>query len=209
MAVQLLSHVRLFATPWTVARQASLSFPISQSLLKLMSIESVMPSNHLLCRPLLLLPSIFPGIRVLSDERGNPQTTDSLDPQPHPTSSFSVVDGGPAPCLISCLGPSGAGGQSVPLHQSVSERRDPQAEGTSTRVGARPSSLCFAPMPPPRKPALQAGGWMLCQPQVALPGSQDPAPTTAGLFTHKGFYLPEIPAFHKELQLPDGWGGQF
>ena len=66
--VQLLSCVRLFATPWTAALQASLSFTISQSLLKLMSIESVMPSNHLvLCHP-LLLPSIFPGIRVFSNE---------------------------------------------------------------------------------------------------------------------------------------------
>ena len=60
-SVQLLSHVQLFATPWTVARQASLSITNSQSLLKLISIESVMPSNHLiLCRP--LLPSIFPSI---------------------------------------------------------------------------------------------------------------------------------------------------
>ena len=59
---------RLFATPWTAVRQASLSFTISQSLLKLMSIESVMPSNHLiLCCP-LLLPSIFPSIRVFSKE---------------------------------------------------------------------------------------------------------------------------------------------
>ena len=67
--VQLLSRVRLFATLWTVARQASLSFNISQSLLKLMSIESMMPSNHLiLCCPLLLLPSIFPSIRVFSNE---------------------------------------------------------------------------------------------------------------------------------------------
>ena len=65
----LLSHVRLFSTPWTAAHQASVSFTISQSLLKLMSIESVMPSNHLiLCRPLLLLPSIFPSIRVFSSE---------------------------------------------------------------------------------------------------------------------------------------------
>ena len=57
----LLSHVHVFATPWTAARQASLSITNSQSLLKLMSIESVMPSNHLiLCRPLRLLPSIFP-----------------------------------------------------------------------------------------------------------------------------------------------------
>ena len=60
--VQLLSHVRLFATPWTAARQAPLSFTISLSLLKLMSIESVMPSSHLiLCHP-LLLPSVFPSI---------------------------------------------------------------------------------------------------------------------------------------------------
>jgi len=57
------------ATPWTAARQASLSFTISWSLLKLMSIESMMPSNHLiLCHPLLLLPSISPSIRVFSDE---------------------------------------------------------------------------------------------------------------------------------------------
>ena len=60
--VQLLSCVRLFANLWTAARQASLSFTISQSLLKLVSIESVMPSNHLiLCRPLLLLPASFPA----------------------------------------------------------------------------------------------------------------------------------------------------
>ena len=66
--VQLLSHVRLFTTPWTAARQASLSFTISHSLLKFMSIELVMPSNHLiLCHP-LLLPSIFPSIRVFSNE---------------------------------------------------------------------------------------------------------------------------------------------
>ena len=68
-SVQSFSHVQLFATPWTAARQASLSFTISQSLLKLMSIESVMPYNHLiLCRLLLLLPSIFPSIRVFSSE---------------------------------------------------------------------------------------------------------------------------------------------
>ena len=67
--VQLPSHVRLFATLWTAALQASLSFTISWILLKLMSIESVMPSNHLiLCRPLLLLPSIFTSIRTISKE---------------------------------------------------------------------------------------------------------------------------------------------
>ena len=67
--VQSLDHVWLFVTPWTAARQAFLSFTISWSLLKLMSIESVMPSNHLiLCCPLLLLPSIFPSIRGFSNE---------------------------------------------------------------------------------------------------------------------------------------------
>ena len=67
--VQLLGDVRLFATPWTAARRASLPFAISLSLLKLMSIESVMPSNHLiLCHPLLLLSSVFPSIRVFSIE---------------------------------------------------------------------------------------------------------------------------------------------
>ena len=65
----MLSHFQLFVTPWTAACQASLSFTITQSLLKLMSIESVMPSNYLiLCRPLLLLPSAFPSIRVFSKE---------------------------------------------------------------------------------------------------------------------------------------------
>ena len=69
VVVQSLSCVRLFATPWTTVCQASLSFTISWSLLKLMSIESVMPSNHLiLCYPLLLLPSVFPSIKVFSNE---------------------------------------------------------------------------------------------------------------------------------------------
>ena len=68
-SVQSLSRVPLFATPWTTALQASLSITNSWSLLKLMSIESVMPSNHLiLCRPLLLLSSIFPSIRVFWNE---------------------------------------------------------------------------------------------------------------------------------------------
>ena len=68
-SVQSLSRVQLFSTPWTTACQASLSITNSRSLLKLISIESVMPSNHLiLCRPLLLLPLIFPSIRVFSNE---------------------------------------------------------------------------------------------------------------------------------------------
>ena len=69
-SVQLLSHVRLFASPWIAARQASLSITNSQSLPKLMSIEPMMPSNHLiLCHP-LLLPSIFPSFRVFSNVSG-------------------------------------------------------------------------------------------------------------------------------------------
>ena len=68
-SVQLFSHVRLFVTPWTAARKASLSITNSRSLLKLMSIESVMPSKHvILCRPLFLLSSIFPSIRVFPSE---------------------------------------------------------------------------------------------------------------------------------------------
>ena len=68
-SVQPLSHVRLFVTPWTAPHQASLSITNSWSLFKLMSIELVMPSNHLiLCPPLLVLPSIFPSIRVFSNE---------------------------------------------------------------------------------------------------------------------------------------------
>ena len=69
VVVQSLSHVQLIATPWTAAHQASLSFTISQSLLRLMTIELVMSSNHLiLCHSLLLLPSIFPSIRVFSSK---------------------------------------------------------------------------------------------------------------------------------------------
>ena len=68
-SVQSLNHVLLFVTPWTVSHQASLSITNSQSFLKLMSMESIMPFNHLiLCHPLLLLPSIFPSIRVFSNE---------------------------------------------------------------------------------------------------------------------------------------------
>ena len=68
-SVQLLSHVRLFVTPWIAAHQASMAITNSWSLLKLTSIESVMPSNHLIfCRPLLLLPSVFPNIRVFSSQ---------------------------------------------------------------------------------------------------------------------------------------------
>ena len=68
-SIQLLSCVWIFATPWTAVHQASLSITNSQSLLILMSIKSVMPSSHfILCRPLLILPLVFPSIRVFSDE---------------------------------------------------------------------------------------------------------------------------------------------
>ena len=71
--IQSLSHARLFVTPWTATCQASLCFTTSQSLFKLMSIESVMPCNHLiLCHPLLLLPSIIPSIRVFPSESAHP-----------------------------------------------------------------------------------------------------------------------------------------
>ena len=76
-SVQSLIHVRLFVTPWTAARQASLSITNSRSLLKLMSIESVMPSSHLiLCCPLLLLPSVFLSIRIFSKLIVNSQNRD-------------------------------------------------------------------------------------------------------------------------------------
>ena len=69
VTAQLLSHVLLFVTPWTAAHRASLSFTNSQSLLKLMSVASVMPSNHFLfCRPRFLLPSFFPRICIFSNE---------------------------------------------------------------------------------------------------------------------------------------------
>ena len=78
-SVQPLSHVWLFATPWTVARQASLSITNSRSLLKLMSVESVMPFNHLiLCCPFLLPPSIFPSLRVFSNELSLPSGDQSI-----------------------------------------------------------------------------------------------------------------------------------
>ena len=79
-SVQSLSHVQLFATPWTAARQASLSITNSWRLLRLMSIESVVPSNHLtLCHPFHLLPSIFPSIRVFSNEPVLPSRWPVLD----------------------------------------------------------------------------------------------------------------------------------
>ena len=82
VCVQSLRHVQLFATPWTAARQTSLPISNSQSLLKLLSIESVMQSNHLiLCHPLLLLPSIFPRIRVIQKSPFSHQVAKVLELQ--------------------------------------------------------------------------------------------------------------------------------
>ena len=97
VSVQSLSHVRLFATPWITARQASLSITNSWSLPKLMSIESVMPSSHLiLCHPLLLLPPIPPSIRVFSNE-----STLRIRQSKYWSFSFSINPSNEYPGLIS------------------------------------------------------------------------------------------------------------
>ena len=89
---QLLSHVRLFETPWTVAHQASLSITNSQSLLKLMSIESVMPSNHVcLCHSVVLLPSIFSNIRGFSNESDGQSMALQLQHQSFSIDWFDLV----------------------------------------------------------------------------------------------------------------------
>ena len=96
-SVQLLSHIGLFATPWIAARQASLSITNSQSSLRLTSIESVMPSSHLiLCRPLLLLPPIPPRIRVFSNE----STLHTRWPK-YWSFTFSIIPSKAIPGLIS------------------------------------------------------------------------------------------------------------
>ena len=96
-SVQSLSHVRLFATPWITARQASLSITNSQNSLKLTSIESVMPSSHLIfCRPLLLLPPITPSIRVFSNE-----STLCMRWPKYWSFSFSIIPSKEHPGLIS------------------------------------------------------------------------------------------------------------
>ena len=95
--VQSLSHVQLFETPWTAACQASLSITNSRSLLKLMPIELVMPSNHLvLCCPLVLLPSVFPSIRVFSNE-----STLSMRWPNYWSFSFNITPSNEHPGLIS------------------------------------------------------------------------------------------------------------
>ena len=95
-SVQSLSHVRLFATPWIAARQASLSITNSRSSLRLTSIESVMPSSHLICRPLLLLPPISPSIRVFSNESNL-----RMRRPKYWSFSFSIIPSNEHPGLIS------------------------------------------------------------------------------------------------------------
>ena len=96
-SLQSLSHVRLFATPWIAARQASLSITNSRSSLRLKSIESVMPSSHLiLCRPLLLLPLVPPSIRVFSSE-----STLHMRWPKYWSFSFSIIPSKEIPGLIS------------------------------------------------------------------------------------------------------------
>ena len=96
-SVQLLSSVWLFVTPWTAALQASLPITNSQSLLKLMPIEVVMPANHLiLCHPLLLLPSIFPSIRIFSNE-----SVLLIRCPKYQSFSFSIIPSKEIPGLIS------------------------------------------------------------------------------------------------------------
>ena len=114
--VQLLSRVRLFATPWTAACQASLSITNSWSLLKLTSIELVMPSNHLiLCHPLLLSPSIFPSIRVFSSDSVLP-----LRWPKHCSFSFSI-----RPSIIYLMNNSNNSNNNA---SSIWERKDKHTE---------------------------------------------------------------------------------
>ena len=99
-SVHSLNRVQLFATPWTAARQASLSITDSWSLLKLMFIESVMPSNHLiLCRPILFPPSVLPSIRVFSNESTFPMSWPK-----YWSFSFSISPSNEHPGLISFMG---------------------------------------------------------------------------------------------------------
>ena len=114
VAVQWLSPVQLFVTLWTAARQASVSFTVSWSLLKLMSIQSVIPFNHLfLCCPLLLLPSTIPSIRVFSSELAFSSGVQSIEPgssalqeilhhlshQGRPSDSYCHSNKSPSYCL--------------------------------------------------------------------------------------------------------------
>ena len=118
LSVQLLSRVRLFATPSIAALQASLSITISLSSLRLTSIESVMPSSHLiLCRPLLLLPSIFPGIRVFSNKSVLHRSGQSIGISASVQFSFSLVT---QSCPTLC-DPMNCSTPGLPVHHHLPE----------------------------------------------------------------------------------------
>ena len=136
-SVQSLSHVRLCATPWTAAHHASLSITNSRSSPKLMSIESVMPSNHLiLCRPLLLLPPIPPSIRVFSNE-----STVRMRWPKYWIFSFSISSSKEHPGLISFrmdwLDPPSFSSDSqwLPSHPHNEDWYDPRWEGRPNQWG--------------------------------------------------------------------------
>ena len=142
-SVQSLRRVRLFATPWTAAHQASLSIANSRSLLKLMSIESVMPSSHLIfCHPLLLPPSIFPSIRVFS-KRAAPPREDTAWPDPR--AEDPEINDLPLPPVGATL-PSSAAGALLLIPQP------------SQRVGGETPGLAKATpcIPPPPQAWLPA-----------------------------------------------------
>ena len=131
-SVQPLSRVRLFATPWTAARQASLSITISWSLHKLMSLESVMPCNHLiLCRPLLLPPSVFPSIRVFPNE-------------PVQFSSFAQS------CLSLC-DPMNCSMPGLPVHHQLPEFTQTHVHRVGDAI--QPSHPRSSPSPPAPNPS--------------------------------------------------------
>ena len=137
-SVQSLSHVRLFATPWIAARQASLSITNSRSSLRLKSIESVMPSSHLsLCRPLLLLPPIHPSIRVFSNELAFHISSVKLS---------SVAQS----CLTLC-DPMHLSMPGLPVHHQLLEFTQTHVHRVSDAI--QPSQPLSSPSPPAPNPS--------------------------------------------------------
>ena len=117
-------------TPWIAALQTSLSFTISQSLLKFMSIESVLPSKHLIfCCPLLLLPSIFPSIKVFSNESAL-----HMRWQKYWSFSFSISPASEYSGLISCRGPASAGSRGYPQDERCQQEREKTHETSLDRA---------------------------------------------------------------------------
>ena len=171
-SVQSLSHVRLFVTPWTATHQASLSFTDSWSLLKLMSIESVMPSNHLiLCYPLLLLPSILPSISSVQFSRSScirllqpheskharppcPSPTPGIHPNSCPSSRWCH------PSISSSVVPFSSCSQSLPASESFPMSQLFASGGQSIGVSALASVL---PMNTQDWSPLEWTGWISLQ----------------------------------------------